>query len=130
MGKDAVGIDVSKDSLDVATYATNRGWHFPNSRAGISQLTQMLTEVMPALVVLEATGGYETPLAMALRKAAIPCAVLNPREVRDFAKATKKLAKTDMIDAHTNSFNGRLSSILYASTINWFQVYPAFISHP
>jgi transposase len=99
MGKEAVGIDVSKDSLDVATYATDKGWHFPDSRGGISQLTQMLTEVMPALVVLEATGGYETPLAMALRKAAIPCAVVNPREVRDFAKATKKLAKTDAIDA-------------------------------
>lgn len=54
---------------------------------------------MPALVVLEATGGYETALAMSLHKAAITCAVVNPREVRDFAKANKKLDKTDIINA-------------------------------
>jgi transposase len=99
MDNDFVGIDVSKDALDVATYITKKNWHFPNSEEGLSQLTQTLSELMPALVALEATGGYETALAMSLHKAAITCAVVNPREVRDFAKATKKLAKTDIIDA-------------------------------
>jgi len=97
--KDYVGIDVSKDALDVATYNTNRKWHFTNNEAGISQLTQALNEFVPALVVMEATGGYETPTAYALNGAEIPCAIVNPREVRDFAKATKRLAKTDTIDA-------------------------------
>ncbi len=99
MDKDFVGIDVSKDNLDVATYTTKKIWHFPNNEGGISQLTRTLSELTPALVVLEATGGYETALAISLNKAGITCAVVNPREVRDFAKATKKLAKTDIIDA-------------------------------
>jgi transposase len=67
--------------------------------AGIDQLIQVLKGIVPALVVMEATGGYEIPLAYALNKAEIHCAVVNPREVRDFARATKKLAKTDTIDA-------------------------------
>ncbi len=99
MDNDFVGVDVSKNALDVATYTTNKSWHFPNSGAGINQPTQTLSDLTPAQVVLEATGGYETPLAIALHKAAITCAVVNPRKVRDFAKATKKLAKTDTIDA-------------------------------
>jgi transposase len=99
MQGDYVGVDVSKNSLDVATYATNKTWSFPNSEAGINQLIQTLSELPPALVVIESTGGYETPLAYALNKAGIACAVVNPREVRNFARATKKLAKTDTIDA-------------------------------
>ncbi len=99
MQKDYIGVDVSKDTLDVATYTGNKKWHFSNNDAGISQLIQALKETELALVVMEATGGYETQLAYALNKAGIPCAVVNPREARDFAKATKKLAKTDSIDA-------------------------------
>ena len=99
MEKDYVGIDVSKDALDVATYTTNKKLRFANNEAGISQLIQVLNEFIPALVVMEATGGYETPTAYALNRVEIPCAVVNPREVRDFAKATKRLAKTDTIDA-------------------------------
>lgn len=99
MQNDYVGVDVSKDSLDVATYSTDKKWRVPNSEAGIDQLVRTLGESIPVLVVAEATGGYETPLAYALAKAGIPCAVVNPREVRNFAKATKKLAKTDTIDA-------------------------------
>jgi transposase len=99
MQGDYVGVDVSKNSLDVATYATNKTWSFPNSEAGINQLIQTLSELPPAMVVIEFTGGYETPLAYALGKAGIACAVVNPREVRNFARATKKLAKTDTIDA-------------------------------
>lgn len=99
MDKEYVGVDVSKDALDVATHATNKKWQFSNNDSGINQAVQVLGELIPALVVMEATGGYESPLAYALNKAGIPCAVVNPRESRDFAKATKKLAKTDIIDA-------------------------------
>jgi len=99
MDKEFVGIDVSKDTLDVATYSSGQKWHFPNNGAGINQVIQVLNGLIPALVVMEATGGYEIPVAYALHRAGIPCAIVNPREVRDFAKATKKLAKTDTIDA-------------------------------
>lgn len=94
-----VGIDVSKDSLDMAVYSKDKKSHFSNNEPGINQLVQALRDVVPVLAVVEATGGYETPLAYALNKAGIPCAVVNPREVRNFAKVTKKLAKTDAIDA-------------------------------
>jgi len=99
LDKDFIGIDVSKDTLDVASYASNKKWQFSNNDNGISQLIQKLHESAAALVVMEATGGYETPSAYALHRAGIPCAIINPREVRDFAKATKKLAKTDALDA-------------------------------
>lgn len=99
MEKDYIGVDVSKDALDVATYASNKKWRFSNNDVGITQLIIEFKETNIALVVIEATGGYETQLACALNKAGIPCAVVNPRETRDFAKATKKLAKTDTIDA-------------------------------
>jgi transposase len=99
MANNYVGIDVSKDSLDMAVYSTDKKAHCPNNEPGINQLVQALRDLVPVLVVAEATGGYETPLAYALNKAGIPCAVVNPREVRNFAKATKKLAKTDAIDA-------------------------------
>jgi len=97
--KDFVGIDVSKDSLDIAAFNANKKLHFSNDEAGITQIIKAFDEMAPALVVMEATGGYETPLVYALNKVGIPCAVVNPREVRDFARATKKLAKTDSIDA-------------------------------
>jgi len=99
MDKQSVGIDVSKDALDVAAFTTNKKWHFSNEETGINQLIEELKVLSPVLVVMESTGGYETPLAYALYNAGIPCAVVNPREVRDFARATKKLAKTDSIDA-------------------------------
>ena len=83
----------------MAAYPEIQEWHFKNSEAGISQLIRVLKEIAPTLVVVEATGGYEVPLAYALHREKISCAVVNPREVRDFARATKKLAKTDTIDA-------------------------------
>ena len=100
MNKEYIGIDVSKGSLDVAAYTTNKTWQVTNSEKGITRLVNDLSQISPALVVMESTGGYEIPLALALKKASIPCAVINPREVRNFAKATKKLAKTDVIDSH------------------------------
>ena len=99
MKGESIGIDVSKGTLDAAAYHANQKWQFSNDEAGIEQLVRIFSELAPALVVMESTGGYETPVAYALHKAGIPCAVVNPREVRDFAKATKKLAKTDAIDA-------------------------------
>jgi transposase len=94
-----VGIDVSKETLDVAVHATDRRWRFANSDKGITETVACLEEMCPTLVVLEATGGMECPLAAALAVAGIPLVVTNPRQVRDFARATGRLAKTDAIDA-------------------------------
>ena len=94
-----IGVDVSKATLDAAVHSSPKKWQFSNDEAGIDRAVGFLVELAPHLVVMDATGGYETPLAYALRTAGIPCAVVNPREVRDFAKATKKLAKTDSLDA-------------------------------
>lgn len=95
-----VGIDVSKDTLEVATTRGEKG-SFPNSDHGHSQLEAFLRPLHPVLVVLEATGGYELAVVEHLALSAIPLAVVNPRQVRDFAKALGKLAKTDRIDAAT-----------------------------
>ncbi|HYQ92327.1 MAG TPA: IS110 family transposase [Candidatus Competibacteraceae bacterium] len=96
-----VGLDVSKAVLDVKAVPTTQAWRFPNDAAGIGQLLQVLTAVVPALVVLEATGGLEMPVASALGIAGLPVAIINPRQARHFAKALGRLAKTDRIDADT-----------------------------
>lgn len=95
-----VGIDVAKVQLDVAVRPTGEGWSASNDEAGIAQLVARLQQLAPALVVLEATGGMEVPVAAALGAVGLPVVVINPRQVRDFARATGKLAKTDTIDAH------------------------------
>jgi transposase len=100
MDQEYVGIDVSKGQLDVAAYISKKQWQFINDDSGIHQLLGDLKPLSVALAVVESTGGYETPVAHALQKAGIACAVVNPREPRDFAKATGKLAKTDKIDAY------------------------------
>ena len=94
-----VGIDVSKDRLDV--HLRPSGESFAVARAGeaLAELVERLRDLAPALVVIEATGGYETVVASALAAAHVPLAVVNPRQIRDFARATGKLAKTDRIDA-------------------------------
>ena len=94
-----VGVDVSKRWLDVTVLPTSEKWRCGNEETEIAALLTRLREVAPTLVVLEATGGYEMPVAAALVVAGIPAAVVNPRQVRDFAKALGKLAKTDAIDA-------------------------------
>jgi transposase len=94
-----VGIDISKDSLDMAIHASNQQWRFSNDTAGITRLCRMLKKISPALVVFEATGGYEMPLYVILDEAGLQVAPVNPRQVRDFAKSTGKLAKTDILDA-------------------------------
>ena len=94
-----VGIDVSSEHLDVAVRPTGESWQSTNDTRGIAALVERLGELTPHLVVLEATGGIEMALAGELAAAELPTAVLNPRHVRDFAKAVGKLAKTDAIDA-------------------------------
>ncbi len=94
-----VGIDVSKDRLDVALRPTGERWAVANDEPGIARLVVRLQAVRPALVVLEATGGLELPVTGALAAAGLPVVVVNPRQVRDFAKATGQLAKTDALDA-------------------------------
>lgn len=95
------GIDVAKDRLDVALRPTGEVWSVSNDSAGLTALTERLQPVRPELVVLEATGGYEAPVAAALTTAGFAVAVINPRQVRDFARSTGQLAKTDRIDAAT-----------------------------
>ncbi len=95
-----IGIDVAKATLDVAIRPGGQHWQIPNTDDGIHDLVDRLVGLHPSLVVLEATGGLETPLTGALASAGLPVVVVNPRQVRDFAKATGKLAKTDAIDAH------------------------------
>lgn len=96
-----VGIDVSKDRLDVAVHGGTEKWQFGRDEKGISQLIEQLRGLPGPieLVVLEATGGLERDVAASLAVAKLPAAVVNPKQVRDFAKATGKLAKTDGIDA-------------------------------
>lgn len=96
-----VGIDVAKDHLDVAVRPSEDAWTVDNDPDGFEVLIRRLRSADPALVVLEATGGYEAPVAAALSTAGFAVAVVNPRQVRDFARATGQLAKTDRIDAHT-----------------------------
>lgn len=94
-----VGIDVSQEYLDLAIRPGKGVKRFTNDETGINDLVGFLKEVSPSSVVMEATGGLEGPVAAALAVAKIPTAVVNPRQVRDFARATGRLAKTDAIDA-------------------------------
>jgi transposase len=94
-----VGIDVSKATLDVALGSDGEEFQVTNDEEGVSQLLVRLEQVAPSLVVLEATGGYEAVVAGAIASRGLSVAVVNPRQVRDFAKAAGILAKTDRIDA-------------------------------
>jgi transposase len=94
------GIDVSKGRLDAALRPTGEHFGLPNDQAGIEDLVgELKNRAHPKLVVLEATGGFERAVVAALAAAGIPVAIVNPRQARDFARATGKLAKTDRIDA-------------------------------
>lgn len=94
-----VGIDVSKERLDVSMRPSGERESITNDKAGIEALVQRLGGIRPTLIVLEATGGLERGVTRALTSAELPVVVVNPRQVRDFAKATGQLAKTDRIDA-------------------------------
>jgi transposase len=94
-----IGIDVSKARLDVAMRPSAEKLSVSNDEAGIQALVTRLSEIKPALIVLEATGGLERSVSGTLGSAQLPVVVVNPRQVRDFAKALGQLAKTDRIDA-------------------------------
>lgn len=94
-----VGIDVSSVRLDVFVHPAGEVWHSDNEAKGIEALVKRVGKLEPSLVVVEATGGMETPLASELAAFGLPVVVVNPRMVRSFARALGKLAKTDVIDA-------------------------------
>jgi transposase len=94
-----VGIDVSKVQLDVALRPADDRWSVSNDEPGSATLVERLRTMQPVLIVLEATGGLEVPAAGALAEAGLPVVVVNPRHAWDFAKATGRLAKTDLLDA-------------------------------
>ena len=94
-----VGADIAKDQVDVHIRPTDERVQFSRDEAGLAGLVARLQHLGPRLVVLEATGGYEIPVAAALASAGVPVAVVNPRQIRDFARATGQLAKTDALDA-------------------------------
>ena len=95
-----VGIDVSKEKLDVAVRPSGELMSFSNDEDGISVMADFIKPFSPLLIVFEATGGLETASVGMLAAKGLPVVVINPRQVRDFAKATGRLAKTDAIDAH------------------------------
>src|SRR5580765_323928 len=94
-----MGIDVSKARLDVAIRSAAEKVTVSNDEAGIQALVTRLSEIKPALILLEGTGGLERSVSGTLGSAQLPVVVVNPRQVRDFAKALGQLAKTDRIDA-------------------------------
>lgn len=94
-----IGIDVSKASLEIAVWPSGAQWVTPQTDADINGLIEQLRDVSPALIVLEASGGYEAVVAGQLGLAGLPVAVVNPRQVRDFARAIGQWAKTDALDA-------------------------------
>jgi transposase len=94
-----VGIDVSKDRLDVYLRPTGEAFCIPRDEKGLDDLTGRLGELPVALVVLEATGGFEEAVAAALAGIGLPLCIVNPRQIRDFARAMGRLAKTDALDA-------------------------------
>jgi len=94
-----VGVDVSKENLDMVVYSTGEIRSFGNDDAGITEATSWLKQLKPAIIVMEATGGVEVSLYIALQEANLPVAVINPRQIRDFAKSVGILAKTDKVDA-------------------------------
>ena len=93
-----VGMDVSQDTVDVAVQP-GTAFQIANDEQGITGAVERLQALQPTLIVLEATGGLEVPLAGALAAVGLPVVVINPRQVRDFARATGQLAKTDRLDA-------------------------------
>lgn len=94
-----IGIDVSKATLDIAVLPDGESWTVTNDDPGLAALAPRLVALTPVVIVLEATGGFEMLAALTLAQAGLPVAVVNPRQVRDFAKAMGCLAKTDALDA-------------------------------
>ena len=97
--KTYVGVDVSSSELVLGILASGEVWEAGNDPEGIAALRSRVQALDPTVAVLEASGGFEVVVAGELAAAGVPVAVVNPRQVRDFARATGRLAKTDTIDA-------------------------------
>ena len=106
-----VGIDVSKEWVDVAVLPGGEEWRVDRDQDGLDGLVVRLRDLAPEIVVMEATGGYEILLVSALGAAGLPVAVVNPRQVRDFARSQGILAKTDRIDAAVIARFGKASGV-------------------
>jgi transposase len=102
-----VGIDVSKDRLDVAALGEEQEWQVDNTPKGIPCLVKQMADLQPELIVVEATGGYQRAAVEALFWAGLPVAVVNPARVRQFARACGLLAKTDKLDARVLAVFGQ-----------------------
>ena len=101
-----VGIDVAKEQIDIAVRPTGRSWSVPYNGVAVDELIVELGDLDPVTVITESTGGLELPLVAALAAASLPVVVVNPRQVRDFAKSTGQLAKTDRLDAQVLAYFG------------------------
>jgi transposase len=100
MGKGGyVGIDMAKDSMEVTVHEGKDHWAFANDEYGLAKLLAKMKRLAPALIVMEATGGYEVTVAAELQSKGFPVSVINPRQIRDFARSVGILAKTDILDA-------------------------------
>ncbi len=100
MGKGGfIGIDVAKNSMEVALHEAKDHWEYANDELGLAKLVAKMKRLAPSLIVLEATGGYEVTVAAELQSRGFPVAVVNPRQIRDFARSVGILAKTDILDA-------------------------------
>ena len=106
-----IGIDVSKAWVDVAVRPTGEAWRVNQDQEGGEALVLRLQAMSPQCIVMEATGGYEAPIVAALGAAGLPVAVVNPRQVRDFARSQGKLAKTDRLDAAVIAHFGQASGV-------------------
>jgi transposase len=106
MSESFVGIDVSKDTLDIAVRPDGESWQTTNTEEVFRELIARLWALEPVLIVIEATGGLERAVVSAMAQAHLPIALINPRQAREFARATGQLAKTDEIDAHDLAFFG------------------------
>ena len=95
-----IGIDVAKGRLDVHVQPSGEAFTVPRDEVGLAELARRVTALRPVVIALEATGGYEVMVAASLAAAALPVVVVNPRQIREFARATGRLAKTDTLDAH------------------------------
>jgi transposase len=115
-----VGIDVSKATLDVALLGLPATQRFANTARGFRALAGWLKAQQPQRVLLEATGGYEQAALDALHAAGLPMVRINPRQARDFAKATGQLAKTDQLDAQVLAKMSALTAMRFEPTLREF----------
>ena len=106
-----VGIDVSKEWFDVAVRPGDERWRGSQDEAGVDALTRRLQQLRPHLVIMEASGGYERLITAVLGAAGLPITVVNPRQVRDFARSLGRLAKTDQIDAEVIAHFGQAADV-------------------